>query len=145
MGQRTSFQKAMANAMLITGPWPTHTLGHDKYQTVMELMEHRTEHPDEVLWFLVTYVFDLERRFSMLRVALDDVQGNETAEAALAARMVQDELALNVNGSGQTPQWQHMAGIAATHMRYWLERADEVNPLPVGTQKQQNIQDEEQI
>lgn len=125
-----SVREALASVALLGFWWPTHTMGHDKYAEFRELMEDRDDKPDEVLWFLLTYVFDLERRFSALRMAVAAAAGDAAPNSALAAILAQEEQELNVSRSMPDPpleHWENMARIAGAQMRAWAER---VNPEP---------------
>lgn len=108
--------------------WPTHTIGHDKFAAFKTLMQNRQNKPDEVIWFLLAYVFDLERRFSALRMAVADAAGDADPNSELADLMAQQEHDLNVSPAMPDPPleyWENMARIAAAQMKVWAEL---VNP-----------------
>jgi hypothetical protein len=123
-----SVREAFANIAQLGIWWPTHTMGHDKYAAFRTLMQNRQNKPDEVIWFLVAYVFDLERRFSALRMAVAAAAGGAYPNSELANLMSTQETELNV--SPATPdqtleEWENLARIAGAQMKEWAER---VNP-----------------
>jgi len=121
-------KEALASVAQLSFPWPTHTTGHDKYAAFQALMENRQNKPDEVIWFLVAYIFDLERRFSALRMAVADAAGNASPNSTLVGILAEDEQALNVNPTMPNPPleyWENLARIAGAQMKAWMER---VNP-----------------
>lgn len=123
-----SVREAFANIAELGMLWPCHTKGHDKYADLKSLMENRQNKPDEVIWFLVAYVFDLERRFSALRIAVATAAGSATPNVDMATLLAQDEQDLNVNATMPDPpleRWENLARIAGAQMKTWGER---VNP-----------------
>jgi hypothetical protein len=126
-----SVREAFASISEVCFWWPQHTQGHDKYAAFKTLMQDRQNKPDEVIWFLLTYVFDLERRFSALRMAVVQAAGDAPPNSDLANILEQEEQHLNVNPATPYPpleHWENLARIAGAQMKAWAERVNPEEP-----------------